>query len=215
MKALVTGGAGFIASRLADRLLSEGYDVTAMDNLTEDHLANLAHLKKEMSYSFVKADLKDARAVVRLVKGMDVVFHLAAQANIRRSLVDYMADLDNNLVGTINILEGMIEWKVKEMLFASTSAIYGEATVRPTSESYMPVQNSLYGSSKMACMRGIHASLLPVLRYQLMVLPILQRRRRALPAQSHLGLGQEAQEGPEIPQCPRRRQAEQGVHLRG
>jgi UDP-glucose 4-epimerase len=151
VKALVTGGAGFIASHIVDRLLADGYEVTAMDNLTEGRLANLAHLKKEKRFRFVKADLRDARAVSKLVKGADAVFHLAAQANIRRSLVDHMADLENNLIGTINIMEGMMRWKVNDLVFASTSAIYGEATVRPTPEDYMPVQTSLYGSSKMAC----------------------------------------------------------------
>jgi UDP-glucose 4-epimerase len=122
-----------------------------MDNLTEGRLANLAHLEKEKRFRFVKADLRDARAVSKLVKGAEAVFHLAAQANIRRSLVDHMADLENNLIGTINIIERMMKWKVNDLVFASTSAIYGEAAVRPTPECYMPVQTSLYGSSKMAC----------------------------------------------------------------
>jgi UDP-glucose 4-epimerase len=150
-RALVTGGAGFIASHLIDRLLHDGYQVTAMDNLSEGRMANLAHLKKEKRFSFVRADLRDAKAVEKLTKGKDAVFHMAAHANIRTSLVDHMADLENNLVGTINLLEGMMKHRVKDMVFASTSAIYGEATVRPTPEDYMPVQTSLYGASKLAC----------------------------------------------------------------
>lgn len=150
-RALVTGGAGFIASHLIDRLLLDGYEVTAMDNLSEGRMANLAHLKKERRFSFVRADLRDAKAVEKLTRGKDAVFHMAAHANIRTSLVDHMADLENNLVGTINLLEGMTKHRVKDIVFASTSAIYGEATVRPTPEDYMPVQTSLYGASKLAC----------------------------------------------------------------
>lgn len=86
-----------------------------------------------------------------MVKGSDVIFHMAAHANIRKSLVDHRADLDHNLVGTINLLEGMLEHKVDDIVFASSSAVYGEASVTPTPEDYMPVQTSLYGASKLAC----------------------------------------------------------------
>ena len=70
-KALVTGGAGFIASHLIDRLLAGGYTVTAMDNLTEGHTENIAHLKKNKKFAFKEADLKDAKAVEKLVAGND------------------------------------------------------------------------------------------------------------------------------------------------
>jgi len=151
MRALVTGGAGFIGSHLVDRLLKEGYDVTAVDNLSEGNPDNIAHLKNEKRFRFVKADLKDAKAMEKVVAGNDVVFHMAAHANIRRSLLDHKADLDNNVIGTINLLEGMLKHGVNDMVFASSSAIYGAATVTPTPEDYMPVQTSLYGASKLAC----------------------------------------------------------------
>ena len=150
-KALVTGGAGFIGSHVVDRLIREGYEVTAVDNLEEGHLENVAHLKTERKFRFVKGDLRDEKGMRNLVKGNDVVFHLAAHANIRKSLVDHKADLEHNLVGTINLLEGMVEQGVNDMVFASSSAIYGEASVMPTPEDYMPVQTSLYGASKLAC----------------------------------------------------------------
>ena len=150
IRALVTGGAGFIGSHVVDRLLEEGYEVTATDNLSEGSLRNLVHLKNVKRFSFVKADLRDEKAMKKLVKGKDAIFHLAAQANIRKSLVDHKADLDHNVVGTINLLDGMVEHGVKDMIFSSSSAIYGEATVTPTPEDYMPVQTSLYGASKLA-----------------------------------------------------------------
>jgi len=151
MNALVTGGAGFIGSHVVDRLLEEGYGVTAVDNLSDGRLENLAHLRNEKRFRFVKADLRNEKAVEKLVKGHKVIFHMAAHANIRTSLVDHKADLEHNLIGMINLLEGMVKHKVNEMVFASTSAIYGEASVTPTPEDYMPVQTSLYGASKLAC----------------------------------------------------------------
>ncbi|HKW05139.1 MAG TPA: SDR family NAD(P)-dependent oxidoreductase [Nitrososphaerales archaeon] len=151
MRALVTGGAGFIGSHLVDRLIQDGYEVQALDNLSEGNLKNVAHLKNNSKFSIQEADLKDAKSVEKLVSGKDTVFHLAAHANIRTSLVDHSADLSNNLVGTLNILDSMQKHNVKNLVFASTSALYGEATITPTPEDYMPVQTSLYGASKLAC----------------------------------------------------------------
>ena len=153
-RALVTGGAGFIGSHVVDRLLEEGYEVTAVDNLSEGHLENIAHLKNEKRFRFVKLDLKDRGATMKAVKGNDVVFHMAAQANIRKSIVDHRGDLENNLMVMINVLDGMVEHKVGELVFASSSAVYGEAPVTPTPEDYLSHQTSLYGASKLACVTG-------------------------------------------------------------
>jgi len=136
---------------VVDRLLEEGYDVTAVDNLSEGRLENLAHLKAEKGFKFVQADLKDAKATEKVVKGQDVIFHMAAHANIRASLADHRIDLENNIVAMINLLDGMVTHRVGDMVFASSSAVYGEASVMPTPEDYMPVQTSLYGASKLAC----------------------------------------------------------------
>lgn len=151
MKALVTGGAGFIGSHLVDRLLEDGYEVQTLDNLSQGKLKNVSHLKDNPKFSVQEADLKDEKAVEKLVAGKDVVFHLAAHANIRTSMADHTVDLRNNLVGTLNILEGMVQHNVRDLVFASTSALYGEATIKPTPESYAPIQTSLYGASKLAC----------------------------------------------------------------
>lgn len=151
MKTLVTGGAGFIGSHLIDRLLMEGYEVEALDNLSEGKKENVGHLRANSKFKYIEGDLKDPRKIESLVRGKDAVFHLAAHANIRTSLVDHTADLQNNLVGTLNILEAMQKNGVKDLVFASTSAIYGEASVRPTPETYAPIQTSLYSASKLAC----------------------------------------------------------------
>jgi UDP-glucose 4-epimerase len=148
-RALVTGGAGFIGSHVVDRLLEEGYEVTAADNLGEGRLENVAHLKNDRRFKFVKLDLRDAVATEKIVAENDVIFHMAAQANIRKSLTDHKGDLEHNVVTMINLLDGMIKHSVNDIVFASSSAVYGEATVVPTPEDYMPVQTSLYGASKL------------------------------------------------------------------
>jgi len=151
MKAFVTGGAGFIGSHLVDRLLQEGYQVTAYDNLVEGTLENLSHLKNNPDFKFIKGDMRSAKLLTKVLRGHDVVFHMAAQANIRKSLEDHYGDLQNNLVGHLNLLEAMLKNEVNDLVFASTSALYGEADVRPTPETYAPIQTSLYGASKLAC----------------------------------------------------------------
>ncbi len=151
MKAIVTGGAGFIGSHLVDRLINDGYHVTVIDNFSCGTMENLKQHVENPMVTVLKADVKEADALTRIFAGHDVVFHLAAHANIRTSLVNHKADLDNNLVGTLNVLEAMVKNKINDLVFASTSAIYGAATVRPTPEDYMPTQTSLYGASKLAC----------------------------------------------------------------
>jgi UDP-glucose 4-epimerase len=151
MKAIVTGGAGFIGSHLVDRLLREGYMVTVVDNMSCGCMENLAQHAGNTRLVVHQVDIKDAQALNRIFSGNDVVFHLAAQANIRKSLLDHRSDLDNNLIGTLNVLDAMVKNGVPDLVFASTSAVYGEATLQPTPETYFPYQTSLYGASKLAC----------------------------------------------------------------
>lgn len=150
-RALVTGGAGFIGSHLVDRLLADGWSVRVIDNMTCGHRSNLQQHEGNEQLDIYEADIRDADTVPKLVRGCDTVFHMAAHANIRTSLRDHKADLENNLIGTMNILEAMIVNDVHELVFASTSALYGEAEVRPTPEHYASTQTSLYAASKLAC----------------------------------------------------------------
>jgi UDP-glucose 4-epimerase len=151
VKAVVTGGAGFIGSYLVDRLLSEGYSVTVVDNMSCGCLENLKQHSNNSCLTVKKADIRDGDKLNRIFAGHDVVFHMAAHANIRQSLADHRADLDNNLIGTLNALEAMYKNEIQDLVFASSSAVYGEATVRPTPEGFSPTQTSLYGASKLAC----------------------------------------------------------------
>jgi UDP-glucose 4-epimerase len=149
MKALVTGGLGFIGSHLVDTLLSEGWLVTVLDNLLTGRRQNLEHQASNDRLKLVDGDIRDFPALSKQVSDCDAVFHLAAHALMRVSLSDRRADLDYNLVGTINVLEAMLENKVPDFVFASTSALYGEATVTPTPEDYFGIQTSLYGAAKL------------------------------------------------------------------
>jgi UDP-glucose 4-epimerase len=151
LKALVTGGTGFIGSHLVDRLLSERYSVTVVDNLSCGHMENLEQHTGNPHLKVLTVDIKNAEKLTSIFAGHDVVFHMAAHANIRESLVNHKADLENNLIGTLNVLEAMHKNDIQDLVFASTSAIYGEATVTPTPEDYSPLQTSLYGASKLAC----------------------------------------------------------------
>ncbi len=149
-RALVTGGLGFIGSHLVDRLLTDGWNVTVLDNLATGHRSNLAHQASNPALSIVEGDVRSLEKVEECSKGCDAVFHLAAHALMRVSLGDHMADLDHNVVGTLNVLESMVKNKVPDFVFASTSALYGEAEVVPTPETYSGIQTSLYGAAKLA-----------------------------------------------------------------
>jgi len=151
MRAIVTGGAGFIGSHLVDRLLHDGYSVTVIDNMSCGHIDNLKQHLENPRLTVHTVDIRDGSQLDRIFEGHDVVFHMAAHANIRESLADHRSDLENNLIGTINILESMIKNGIQDLVFASTSAIYGEAAVKPTPEDFLSVQTSLYGASKLAC----------------------------------------------------------------
>jgi len=151
MRAIVTGGAGFIGSHLVDRLLNDGYSVTVIDNMSCGHMENLEQHSTSHRLTVHRVDIKDPAQLNELFVGHDVVFHMAAHANIRESFADHRSDLENNLIGTLNVLEAMVKNHIPDLVFASTSALYGEAAIRPTSEGHLSAQTSLYGASKLAC----------------------------------------------------------------
>jgi UDP-glucose 4-epimerase len=151
MRAIVTGGAGFIGSHLVDRLLHDGHEVTVVDNMSCGYMENLKHHSGNPLLAIHKVDIRDAATLEKLFAKHDAVFHMAAHADIRKSLTDHRCDLDNNVIGTLNILEAMTKNGIQDLVFASTSALYGDAAVRPTPEDYSPTQTSLYGASKLAC----------------------------------------------------------------
>jgi UDP-glucose 4-epimerase len=151
--AIVTGAAGFIGSTLADALLAAGWRVTGYDNFSTGRRDFLAAALAQAGFTMVEGDLLDRATLDRMVAGAgaDIVFHLAANADVRRGLDDPERDLQQNTIATFNLLEAMRRGGVPQILFASTGSIYGEHRVVPTPEDApFPVQTSLYGASKLA-----------------------------------------------------------------
>ncbi len=152
MKALVTGGAGFIGSNLVARLLAAGHDVRAYDNFSTGQERFLDPVRGAARFTLVRGDLLDERALTAAADGCDTVFHLAANADVRFGTQHPRRDLEQNTIATYNVLEAMRATGIRRIAFSSTGSIYGEAEVFPTPEAApFPVQTSLYGASKMAC----------------------------------------------------------------
>jgi UDP-glucose 4-epimerase len=150
-RCLVTGGAGFIGSNLVDRLLALGSRVTVFDNFSTGFHRFLDTAQRMPGLELVEGDLHDRAALSRAVAGCDVVFHLAANADVRFGTAQPSKDLEENTIGTFNVLEAMREAGVRRIVFSSTGSIYGEPSVFPTPEDApFPVQTSLYGASKLA-----------------------------------------------------------------
>jgi UDP-glucose 4-epimerase len=153
-KALVTGGAGFIGSTLVDRLLAEDWRVDVVDDLSAGSLGNLASARSlgERRVSFHRFDLRSPalRDVMTRAKP-DVVFHLAAQIDVRVSVANPMLDAEVNVLGSLNVLEGCLEAGVSKLIFASSGGtIYGLPDEIPTKETAAQTPMSPYGVAKKA-----------------------------------------------------------------
>jgi len=152
MKTFVTGAAGFIGSNLVDRLLADGHTVTGFDNLSSGRESFLNDAIRSPGFRLVRGDLLDTGALTGAMDGVDVVFHLAANADVRFGTNHPTRDLEQNTICTSNVLEAMRATGTRRIVFSSTGSVYGEATVFPTPENApFPVQTSLYGASKLAC----------------------------------------------------------------
>jgi UDP-glucose 4-epimerase len=151
MKALVTGGAGFIGSHLVDRLLRDGHDVVVVDDLSTGSVANLADAWNHPGLSFIERDVTAPGAIGEMAGlGADVVFHLAAQMDVRHSVADPLDDARRNVLGTISVLEAARRGGVRKVVLASSGgAIYGEQETRPTPEDVTPDPAAQYAASKI------------------------------------------------------------------
>lgn len=152
-KALVTGGAGFLGSHLVDRLMLAGCNVTVLDNLSTGSLNNIRRWLGNERFRFVKGDLKNMSDIEEALENVEVVFHFAANPEVRVGETDPSVHFNENLVATFNVLEAMRKSVLaKTLVFASTSTVYGDVTVMPTPENYGPlVPISTYGASKLGC----------------------------------------------------------------
>ncbi len=152
MRTLVTGGAGFIGSHLADALLARGDDVTIVDDLSGGRESNVV-AARAAGARLERADIRDGAALAQIVEAArpQTIFHLAAQVDVRRSLADPGFDARTNVEGTINVLEAARAAGSERVVFSSTGgAIYGETGVLPTPETEPALPMAAYGQSKRA-----------------------------------------------------------------
>ena len=152
-KVLVTGGAGFIGSHFTDRLMNEGCRVTVIDNLSTGRIKNIKGWLGNPKFAFLEKDLRNRRELENISQNINVVFHFAANPEVRVGATDPAVHFEENLVATYNLLEAMRKSKLaKTIVFASTSTIYGEASIIPTHEDYGPLTPiSVYGATKLGC----------------------------------------------------------------
>ena len=148
MLALVTGGAGFIGSHLAERLVTLGHFVRVVDDLSTGDEANLAGIAEQIE--FLRGDLCEPAVCRRAVVGIDIVFHVAALPSVPRSLQDPWASHAANVNATRRLLEACVEAKVARVIYSSSSSVYGDTVVLPKTEAVEPLPRSPYAASKLA-----------------------------------------------------------------
>ena len=152
IKAVVTGGAGFLGSHLVDALMMNGHEVSVIDNLSSGVLDNLKAWLGRPGFSFMRGDLRERnRDWQSVLRGADVVFHFAANPEVRISFTEPRIHFDENVMATFNILEAARRADVDVFVFASSSTVYGDPEVIPTPEDHPKKPISVYGASKLAC----------------------------------------------------------------
>jgi UDP-glucose 4-epimerase len=150
-RACITGGAGFIGSNLADRLVERGFEVVILDDFSTGRREFVAELVRTPGVRVLEGDVRDIATVATAVEGCDWVFHLQANADLRGGVEHPRRDLEQNTITTANVLEAMRAQGVSRIVFSSTGSVYGEPEVFPTPEDApFPVQTSLYAASKLA-----------------------------------------------------------------
>jgi len=151
VRCLVTGCAGFIGSTLTDRLLSAGHTVIGIDNLSTGLPRFLDRATEWTSFELIHGNLARISHALKAMRGIDQVFHMAANADVRFGTAHPRRDIEQNTLVTHNVLEAMRLHGTKRIMFASTGSVYGEAQVFPTPENApFPVQTSFYAVSKLA-----------------------------------------------------------------
>lgn len=150
-KVLVTGGAGFIGSNLVDMLLENDYEISVLDNLSSGKMTNLPK-----GFDIVRGDICNKETVKKVLKDIEVVFHLAAQSSVAVSMKEPLLDTEVNTKGTVTLLDGARNAEVDQFIFSSTGgAIYGEPDKIPPNELSLEEPISVYGTSKLAAEKYI------------------------------------------------------------
>lgn len=149
-RVLITGGAGFIGSHLVDRLLTKGCYVKCLDNFSSGDISNIWHHMGDKNFKLINGDIRDAKLLEDITKDVDVIFHLAAQIHIDKSIVDPETTHDVNAGGTLNILQAALRNDVERVIYASSSEVYGSAKYTPMDENHPMDTQSPYSASKLA-----------------------------------------------------------------
>lgn len=157
MRILITGGAGFIGSHLCDKYVKDGHTVICLDNFMSGDLLNIRHLLDYRNFKLIKGDVRDFGLLERIIRDIEVIFHLAAQIHVDRSYVEPKLTYDINVMGTQNILEAARLHDVKKVIHASTSEVYGSAQYAPIDELHPLCAPHPYGASKIAADRMCYA----------------------------------------------------------
>ncbi|MFO8082728.1 MAG: SDR family oxidoreductase [Desulfobacterales bacterium] len=147
MNILVTGGAGFIGSHLVDSLVNKGHQVTVFDNLSSGNLNNLAQVKDHIK--FVEGDITNLDLLVEVLKGCELVYHMAAVVSVIQTVKNPIISSQINETGTLNVLEACRKNAVKRFVFSSSSAVYGDAPELPKHEKMIPKPMSPYAVQKI------------------------------------------------------------------
>jgi len=148
MRVLVTGGAGFIGSHIAERLYLEGYAVRVLDNFSTGHRRNLRPMADDVEV--IEGDIQSYERVHTAVRGCEYVFHQAALPSVPRSIQDPLTSNASNVIGTLNVLLASRDSGVRRVIFASSSSVYGPSPTLPKHEDLPPMPISPYGVSKLA-----------------------------------------------------------------
>jgi UDP-glucose 4-epimerase len=150
---LITGGAGFIGSHLTEHLLKMKQKIRILDNLSAGDLANLSVCLQSRNLELLDVDLLSRHKLEDAVKNCEIIFHLAANPEVKTGSTNPETHYQQNIVATFNLLEALRKaGDIKTLVFASSSTVYGEATKIPTPENYTPLKPiSIYGATKLAC----------------------------------------------------------------
>jgi UDP-glucose 4-epimerase len=157
MSIVVTGGAGFIGSHLVDKLVELGFSVKILDNLSSGSLENIKHLLARKNIEFIHIDIKNYEELKKALRNVETIFHFAANPEVRVSTINPEVHFKENIVATFNVLEASRTSEVREIVFASSSSVYGEADNIPVPEEAPVKPVSVYGASKASCENLLHA----------------------------------------------------------
>ena len=149
-KAIITGGAGFIGSHIAEELLRRGYRVIIFDNLSTGRLSNIEHVLESKNAEFTRGSITNLPLLQKLFSGVDYVFHQAAIASVPNSIKNPKASQNTNMTGTLNVLIAARDNGVKKLVYASSSSVYGNTPALPKVEDMSPEPQSPYAVTKLA-----------------------------------------------------------------